>query len=64
MSKYLEDGNYIVIPDLQCPYEDPKVTAAVTRFVYDYAPDGLLGVGDEAERARVSTELLGFPAKR
>lgn len=49
MSKYLEDGNYIVIPDLQCPYEDPKVTAAVTRFVYDYAPDGLLCVGDEAD---------------
>lgn len=49
MSKYLEDGNYVVLSDLQCPYEDARVTAAVTRFVYDYQPDGLLCVGDEAD---------------
>ena len=49
MSKYLADGNYVVIPDLQAPYHDAKATAAVTRFVYDYQPDGLLCVGDEAD---------------
>lgn len=49
MRKYLVDGDYVVIPDLQCPYHDRKVTAAVTRFVADYRPAGLLCVGDESD---------------
>lgn len=51
---YLPDGNYVVLSDLQCPYEDKKVVAAVTRFVYDFRPDGLLCVGDEADSPEVS----------
>lgn len=49
MNRYLPDGNYVVVPDLQAPYHDKKTVEAFTKFLWDYAADGLLIVGDEAD---------------
>lgn len=46
---YLTDGNYVVVPDLQCPYHDRRTVSAFTKFLWDYDHDGLLIVGDEAD---------------
>lgn len=51
---YLPDGNYVVLSDIQAPYEDRRTVALVTKFVYEYQPDGLLCVGDEADSPEVS----------
>lgn len=45
----LPDGNYVVIPDLQAPYHDKRLTARFTEFIRDFQPDGLLCVGDESD---------------
>lgn len=47
--KNLADGNYLVIPDLQVPYHDRRLTARFAEFISDFQPDGLLCVGDESD---------------
>lgn len=46
---YLSDGNYVVVPDLQCPYHDKRTVKTFIKFLWDYDHDGLLLVGDEAD---------------
>lgn len=44
---YLPDGKYLVVPDLQIPYHDPRF---VDRIVYEACfADGVLCVGDESD---------------
>lgn len=56
----LPDGDYIVVPDLQVPFHDARVVAAFVRFVGDYAPDGLLCVGDESDSPEPSRWSKGM----
>ena len=48
-SRYLPDGDYVVVPDLQAPYHDKRTVEVFIEFLKDYQPDGLLNVGDEAD---------------
>lgn len=48
-SSYLRDGVYVVVPDLQVPYHDPRAVKAVCEFIIDFQPDGILNVGDESD---------------
>jgi hypothetical protein len=48
-NKYLRDGDYVVIPDLQCPSHDQRAVNALCKFIEVYQPDGILNVGDEAD---------------
>lgn len=63
MSKYLPDGNYAVIPDLQCPYHDKRTVQALTRFLWDASFDGLLCVGDESDSPEPSRWNKGMAAE-
>lgn len=47
--RYLRDGNYVVVPDLQIPSHDEQALKALCAFIRDYQPDGLLNVGDESD---------------
>ena len=47
--KYLRDGNYVVVPDLQAPFHDKRTVKTFTEFLGAFRPDGLLIVGDEAD---------------
>ena len=47
--RYLKDGDYIVVPDLQCPSHDQRALDALCKFIADYRPDGILNVGDEMD---------------
>lgn len=40
---------YVVIPDIQAPFHDPKAVRAVVDFIRRVKPDGLLCVGDEID---------------
>lgn len=40
---------YVIMPDVQAPYEDKKAVKAFTRFVGDYQPDELVCIGDLAD---------------
>lgn len=45
---------YVVIPDIQAPFHDPKAVRAVIDFIRRVKPDGLLCVGDEIDLPSVS----------
>lgn len=45
---------YVVIPDIQAPFHDPKAVRALIDFVKHIKPDGLLCVGDEIDLPSVS----------
>lgn len=45
---------YVVIPDIQAPYQDKKAVQAIVDFVRRVKPDGLLCVGDEIDLPSVS----------
>lgn len=47
--RYLKDGDYIVVPDLQIPSHDQRAVDTLCQFITDYEPKGLLNVGDEAD---------------
>lgn len=47
--KYLRDGNYVVVPDLQAPFHDKRTVKTFIEFLGAHRPDGLLIVGDEAD---------------
>ena len=47
--KQLTPGRYIVISDIQAPYHDTAAVKALTRYIADAQPDGILCVGDEAD---------------
>lgn len=40
---------WVVLPDLQAPYHDPKAVNAILDFVKRFKPDGLMCVGDEID---------------
>lgn len=54
MTGFLDDGFYVVIPDLQVPYHDEKALIRVKNFLRWYQPTGLLCVGDEADAPEIS----------
>ena len=58
-SRYLPDGDYVVVPDLQAPYHDKRTVNVFVEFLKDYQPDGLLNVGDEADSPRTFTVEQG-----
>lgn len=62
--RFLPDGDYVVIPDLQAPYHDPRAVAAVQRFITEFQPDGLLCVGDESDQPEPSRWGKGLPGAR
>lgn len=45
---------YVVIPDIQAPFHEPKAVKAVLDFIRRIRPDGLLCVGDEIDLPSVS----------
>lgn len=45
---------YVVVPDIQAPFHDPKAVRAVIDFIRRVKPDGLLCVGDEIDLPSVS----------
>lgn len=59
MSKYLQDGTYVVIPDLQVPYHNKEGVNALRALIRDVKPDGLLCVGDEADLMEVGRWVKG-----
>lgn len=50
---------YIVIPDIQAPFHDPKAVKALVDFIKRMRPDGLLCVGDEIDLPSVSRWATG-----
>lgn len=48
-NRYLPDGDYVVVPDLQVPSHDKRALGALCRFITDYRPSGILNVGDECD---------------
>lgn len=57
--KYLADGTYIVVPDLQVPYHNKPGVAALIAAIKDIKPDGLLCVGDEADCMEIGRWIKG-----
>lgn len=51
MSKHkpLPDGDYVVVSDLQVPFENRGALKALNRFIRDFEPSGILNVGDEID---------------
>ncbi|GGM39301.1 hypothetical protein GCM10012275_07770 [Longimycelium tulufanense] len=37
---------YVVIPDIQIPYHDPRALKAVIHFIREYVPDEVVQIGD------------------
>lgn len=58
--RFLPDGDYVVIPDLQVPYHDPAAVKAVCEFIRDLRPDGVLNVGDECDSPEPSRWNKGY----
>lgn len=50
----VEDGTYLVLPDMQIPFHDKRAVAKVLAFCEWLKPDGILCVGDEADAPEVS----------
>lgn len=49
----------VVVPDLQCPFEDRRMVDAVSEFIEDYKPDEVACVGDEADLPMLSRYSRG-----
>lgn len=63
MTSRLADGRYIILSDLQSPYEDKKAVTAITDMIRLVKPDGLLCVGDEADSPEPSRWSRGSAAE-
>lgn len=57
--KYLPNGTYIVVPDLQVPYHNKQGVSALLSLIRSVKPDGLLCVGDEADLMEVGRWVKG-----
>lgn len=44
----------VVIPDLQCPYEDSHVVRNLSLFIKAFMPDAVLTIGDEIDLPQIS----------
>lgn len=44
----------VVIPDLQCPYEDTHVVRNLSLFIKAFRPDAVLTIGDEIDLPQIS----------
>jgi hypothetical protein len=44
----------VVIPDLQCPYEDSHVVRNLSLFIKAFRPDAVLTIGDEIDLPQIS----------
>ena len=44
----------VVIPDLQCPYEDSHVVRNLSLFIKAFRPDSVLTIGDEIDLPQIS----------
>jgi hypothetical protein len=44
----------VVIPDLQCPYEDSHVIRNLSLFIKAFRPDAVLTIGDEIDLPQIS----------
>lgn len=63
MGKYLADGTYIVVPDLQVPLHDRKAVDVLLGVIRAVKPAGLLNVGDEADSPEPSRWNKGYAAE-
>lgn len=45
---------YVVVPDIQAPFHDPRAVQAILDFIKRVKPDGLMCVGDEIDLPSVS----------
>lgn len=50
----------VILPDLQCPYEDRRAVEAVALFIEDYKPDEVACVGDEADLPMLGRWVRGL----
>lgn len=44
----------VVIPDLQCPYEDPAFVRSMSLFIKAFRPDVVVTIGDEIDLPQIS----------
>jgi hypothetical protein len=44
----------VVIPDLQCPYEDSHVVRNLSIFIKAFRPDAVVTIGDEIDLPQIS----------
>lgn len=44
----------VVIPDLQCPYEDPAFVRSMSLFIKAFCPDVVVTIGDEIDLPQIS----------
>jgi hypothetical protein len=44
----------VVVPDLQCPYEDSHVVRNLSLFIKAFRPDAVLTIGDEIDLPQIS----------
>lgn len=44
----------VVLPDLQCPYEDSHLVNNLALFIKGYRPDAVLTIGDEIDLPQIS----------
>ena len=51
----------VVLPDLQCPYEDAHLVDNLARFIKAYRPDAVLSIGDEIDLPQISRWHEGTP---
>ena len=61
--KYLHDGDYVIVPDIQAPYHDKRTFKAFTTFLWDADFDGAICVGDEADSPEPSRWNKGMAAE-
>lgn len=63
----LEDSGaverYVIIPDVQCPFEDKHLWANFIDFLRDYQPDKLFQVGDFTDSHSLSRWVRGLPGE-
>ena len=51
----------VVIPDLQCPYEDSHVVRNLSIFIKAFRPDAVVTIGDEIDLPQISRWTEGMP---
>lgn len=61
--KYLADGDYAVVPDIQAPYHDKRTVDAFIKYLWDSDLDGAICVGDEADSPEPSRWNKGMAAE-
>ena len=45
---------WVIVPDLQVPFQDKGAVSALARFIKSYKPDGVACVGDEIDFQGIS----------